>query len=324
MDTNPNGSSKTVSEAANAFLGLMDGNEEAQAQPTEPTEVIEDVVEQEEIQEDLHEDDEDSEAAEYQEPEEEPTPTYKVRIGKEEVEVPLDELLQGYSRQADYTKKTMELANARKSVEAEMAKVQEASRLRDQYAERLGVIEQMLNAQGEKAEDLAVLKETDPIGYAVKVAEQSEREKQLQAVRAERQRLAIQQNAEHQEKLKAHLANEAAKLREAIPEMADSDRADVVKREIREFAKSIGFSDEELAAVYDSRAVQTLYKAMQYDKLMKGKPGVTKKVTQAPKMLKAGTSTPEARDTEQTKKLRQQLRKSGNKADAAKLFERFI
>lgn len=319
MDTNPNGSAKTVSDAANAFLGLMGGDEEAKAQPEAPAEeVVEEIVEQTEIQEDL-----DEETEEYEEPEEEPTPTYRVKVGKEEVDVPLEELLKGYSRTADYTKKTQELAENRKAVEAERAKIQEASRLRDQYAERLSVIEQMLN-QTEKAEDLSVLKETDPIGYAVKVAEQAEREKQLAAVRAERQRLAQQQQSEQQERLQAHLASEAAKLREAIPEMSDEIKGDVVKREIRDFAKSIGFSDQELAAVYDSRAVLTLYKAMQYDKLMKGKPEVTKKVNQAPKMLKPGTSTPEARETDQVKKMRQQLRKSGNKNDAARLFERFL
>ena len=318
MDTNPSGSAKTVGQAADAFLGLMDG-EEAQAQPeAAPEELIQNTVEQVEIQEDLDDDTE-----EYEEPEEEPTPTYRVKVGKEEVEVPLDELLKGYSRTADYTKKTQEVAEVRKQVEAERQKIEEASRLRDQYAERLSVIEQMLN-QTEKAEDLSALKEVDPIGYAVKVAEQAEREKQLSAVRAERQRLAQQQQAEQSERLQAHLANEAAKLRETIPEMSDSTKAEVVKREIRDFAKSIGFSDQELAAVYDSRAVTTLYKAMQYDKLMKGKSDATKKVAQAPKMLKPGTSTPEARATEQDKKLRQQLRKSGKKDDAARLFERFL
>ena len=320
MDTNPSGSAKTVGEAANAFLGLMGGEEEAQAQPDAPAEeIIDEVVEQTEIQEEL-----DEETEEYEEePEEEPTPTYRVKVGKEEVDVPLEELLKGYSRTADYTKKTQELAENRKAVEAERAKIQEASRLRDTYAERLAVIEQMLN-QTEKAEDLSVLKETDPIGYAVKVAEQAEREKQLTAVRAERQRLAQQQQSEQSERLQAHLASEAAKLRDAIPEMSDEIKGETVKREIRDFAKSIGFSDQELAAVYDSRAVLTLYKAMQYDKLMKGKSEATKKVVQAPKMLKPGTSTPEARETEQVKKMRQQLRKSGNKNDAARLFERFL
>jgi hypothetical protein len=311
MDTNPNGSAKTVSQAADAFSGLM-GGEEAQAQP-EPQEVIEQAIEQSE--EDYSE--------KYEEPEEEPAPTYRVKVGKEEVDVPLDELLKGYSRTADYTKKTQELAENRKSVEAERQRIDEASRLRDQYAERLGVIEQMLS-QTDKAEDLSALKENDPIGYAVRVAEQSEREKQLTAVRAERQKLAQSQQAEQGERLKAHLATEAAKLREAIPELSDEVKGEVVKRDIRDFAKSIGFSDQELTQVYDSRAVLTLYKAMQYDKLVKGKTDATKKVSQAPRMLRPGTSTPEARETETIKKMQQQLKKSGKKGDAARLFERFI
>jgi hypothetical protein len=310
MDTNPNGSAKTVSQAADAFSGLM-GGEEAQAQP-EPQEVIEQAIEQSE-----------EDYSEYEEPEEEPAPTYRVKVGKEEVDVPLDELLKGYSRTADYTKKTQELAENRKSVEAERQRIDEASRLRDQYAERLGVIEQMLS-QTDKAEDLSALKENDPIGYAVRVAEQSEREKQLTAVRAERQKLAQSQQAEQGERLKAHLATEAAKLREAIPELSDEVKGEVVKRDIRDFAKSIGFSDQELTQVYDSRAVLTLYKAMQYDKLVKGKTDATKKVSQAPRMLRPGTSTPEARETETIKKMQQQLKKSGKKGDAARLFERFI
>lgn len=42
-----------------------------------------------------------------------PSPTYKVSIGGEEVEVTLDEALQGYQRQSDYTRKTQELATQR-------------------------------------------------------------------------------------------------------------------------------------------------------------------------------------------------------------------
>lgn len=315
MDTNPTGSAKTVSQAADAFSGLM-GGEEAQAQ-TEPREVIEQAIEQSDVEEDYQDTDE------YEEPEEEPATTYRVRVGKEEVDVPLDELLKGYSRTADYTKKTQEVAEARKMVESDRQRIQEASRLRDQYAERLGVIEQMLS-QTDKAEDLSALKENDPIGYAVRVAEQSEREKQLTAVRAERQKLAQSQQAEQGERLKAHLATEAAKLRDAIPDLSDDVKGEVVKRDIRDFAKSIGFSDQELTQVYDSRAVLTLYKAMQYDKLVKGKTDATKKVNQAPRMLRPGTSTPEARETENTKKMQQQLKKTGKKGDAARLFERFI
>jgi len=314
MDTNPQGSVKTVSDAANAFLGMMEP-EEAQAQPEVQEELETEAVEEAEYEDDVESEEEATE--------EEPTPTYKVRVGKEEVEVPLDELLKGYSRTADYTRKTQEIADQRKAVEAERAKIEEASKLRDTYAQRLGIIEQMLKQQ-DSGEDLASLKETDPIGYAVKVAEQAEREKQLSAVRAEQQRIAQQQQSEQQERLKSYLAQEAQKLAEAIPEMNDPARGQAIRTDIRNFAQKLGYSEQELSQVYDSRAVTALYKAMQYDKLMSGKGDATKKVQQAPKMLKPGTSTPEARQSQEVKQLRGRLKKSGKAKDAASLFERFL
>jgi hypothetical protein len=316
MDTNPQGSAKTVSEAANAFLGMMEP-EEAQAQPE-----VQEELESEAAENDEYEESEQSDDYAEEEQEEEPTPTYKVKVGKDEIDVPLDELLKGYSRTADYTRKTQEIAETRKVVEAERAKIDEAARLRDTYAQRLQVIEQMLNQ--DSGEDLATLKETDPIGYAVRVAEQSEREKQLNAVRAEQQRLAQQQQAEQGERLKAHLATEAQKLAEAIPELSDPAKGQAIRTDIRNYAQKLGFSDQELAQVYDSRAVTALYKAMQYDKLVSGKGGASKKVNSAPRMLKPGTSTPETRTSQEVKNMRGRLKKSGRAKDAAALFERFL
>jgi hypothetical protein len=315
MDTNPQGSAKTVSQAANAFLGMMEP-EEAQAQPRVQQELESDVVEDEYEADDSAEYD----ADEVQE--EEPTPTYRVKVGKDELDVPLDELLKGYSRTADYTRKTQEIAETRKAVEADRAKIEEAARLRDTYAQRLSVIEQMLNQ--DPGEDLATLKEHDPIGYAVKVAEQSEREKQLNAVRAEQQRLAQQQQAEQGERLKAHLATEAQKLAEAIPEISDPVKGQAIRTDIRNYAQKLGFSEQELAQVYDSRAVTALYKAMQYDKLVSNKGEASKKVNQAPRMLRPGTSAPETRTSQEVKNMRGRLKKSGRAKDAAALFERFL
>lgn len=308
-DTNPQGSVKTVSDAAEAFLGMLDpqepeGQPEEQAAESEESFETDEYAEQEESQE------------------EQEQPSYRVKVDNEEVEVTLDELLKGYSRTSDYTKKTQTLAEQRKAVEAERTKIEEAAKLRDQYAQRLGIIEQMLTSQPE--ENLAELKDTDPIGYAVKVAERAERDKQLAAVRAERQQLAQRQQAEQQERLHTHLAQEQERLKAAIPELADQVKGEVIRKEIRDFAKSIGFSDQELTQVYDHRAVMTLYKAMQYDKLQKSRPEATKKVAQAPRMMRPGTSTPEARETQESKKMREQLKRSGSKNDAARIFERLL
>lgn len=305
----------SVDQAAGAFLGLM-GGEDSQEQPdtaAENQEVVQDAKESQE--------ESDSDDVEYQEEVDE-KPRYKVKASGEEVEVTLDDLIKGYQREADYTKKTQTLAEQRKQVESERAVIEQAKQERDQYQQRLVAIENALRQAPQ--ENLEALKETDPIGYAVKVAEQTQRDKQLQAISAERQRIAHQQQAEQSQHLSQFLAVEANKLAEAIPEYADEQKSVQVKKDIRDYAKKIGWSDEELASVYDSRAVLTLYRAMQYEKLMSNKAGVTKKVAEAPKMLKAGVSRQGDANSEQTKKAQAQLRKTGRVADAANVFERFL
>jgi hypothetical protein len=324
-NTNPKGS-VSVNEAASAFLSLMDSpTEEAQAQP----EVDQQEQESEEVEysaEESSEDytDENAEETEYQEEETQEPQRFKVKVDNEEIEVTLEELQQGYSRTKDYTKKTQALAETRKAVEAEKSKIEEAKQLRDQYAQRLEVIEKVLGQQATDDVNLVELRENDPIGYAIKVAERAEQEKQLQAVRAEKQRIAQQQEAERQQSLQSHLQQEAVKLKEMIPEFRDEAKAEIARKDIRSYAKSVGFSDEELSQVYDSRAVKTLYNAMMYEKLMKGKSVATKKVQDAPRVLKAGNGGQVNAEDNATKKQIQRLKQTGKKSDAAKLFEKFI
>lgn len=309
--------SLSVDQAAGALLGLM-GGEDSQEQPDIAQEA-EEVTQ--EAQSDEEQSEYDGDVEEQEEVQEQPR--YKVKASGEEIEVTLDDLIKGYQREADYTKKTQTLAEQRKQVEAERQVIEQAKLQRDQYQERLAMIESALRTHAPQ-ENLEALKETDPIGYAVKVAEQTQREKQLQAVQLERARIAQQQQAEQSQSLNSHLAVEAQKLAEAIPEYADEQKSVQVKKDIREYAKKIGWSDEELASVYDSRAVLTLYRAMQYEKLMGNKAGVTKKVNEAPKMLKPGVSRQTDVNAEQTKKAINQLKRTGNVRDAANAFERFI
>jgi hypothetical protein len=312
-DTNPQGSAKTVDQAAAQIFGMLD--------PQQPEGQVEEQAVEETV-EYAETEPEEMEATEEVVEEEEP-PRYRVKVDNEEMEVTLDELLKGYSRTSDYTKKTQTLAEQRKAVEAERTRIEEAAKLRDQYAQRLQLVEQMLTSQPE--ENLAELKETDPIGYAVKVAERAERDKQLAAIRQERQVLALKQQAEQQERLRNYVTSEADKLKSVIPEMADEAKGAVIRKEIKDFAKSIGFSEQELAQVYDHRAVVTLYNAMQWQKLQQQKVSTSKKVAEAPKMLKPGTTGKQSTaEQDAVKKLQQRLAKTGDRRDAARLFEKFL
>ena len=318
QSTTPEGNAElNVGSAADAIMGLM-GTEEGseKEQPEAQLEANDSEAESEESY-----DESEVEQDEGEEEAEEP-PKYRVKAAGEEKEVTLDELIKSYQLGTDYTKKSQAVAEERKAVEAERQRIEEARYLRDQYAERLQVIEQMLNQQPE-TENLDYLKETDPIGYAVKVAELSQREKQLAQVQAERQRIAMQQDQERQEQLGHVIQAEARKLAEAIPEYADPQKGEVARRELREFGQKLGFSEQELSGVYDSRQVLTLWKAMQYDKLQSAKPGITKKVNEAPKVMKSGVS--QTRDaSDEMKKLKARAKQTGRVADAAKAFERFL
>ena len=320
-NTNPQGSvDNSVSGAANAFMSFLEPQaEEAKAQPEPSAEQSEEYSDASQFEEQ----DVSAEEAESQEEEVEELPKYRVKVSGEEVEVSLDELLNGYSRTADYQKKTQSLAEQRKAVEADRVKIDEAAKTRETYAQRLQVIEQLLQQQ-DQGQDLASLKSEDPIAYAVAMAEKMERDKQLQAVQMERQRVQQEQQSHQQAQLQKHIQAEQAKLVEAIPEFKDDVKAEVIRRDIRNYAKAQGFSDQELSQVYDSRAVLALYKAAQYDKLMANKGVTSKKVANAPKTIRPGTSNPQSSENETTKKDRAALRQSGNKKDAVRLFERFL
>lgn len=316
-NTNPSGSENlTVNQAAATLLGMMEPDE-----PTEEVQAPAEPEEQEEVQAESEGESESVEDDDVEEAPEQPKRKYKVKAAGEEIEVDEDELIKGYQRSKDYTKKSQEVAEQRKAIEAERVKLSQIEQERKAYAQRLQAIDQILVKQTQ-GENLESLKETDPIGYAVKVAERTEKEKQLSVIRAEQQRIAQVQQAEHQQKLQAHLQSEAQKLVDVIPEFG-TEKGQELKREIKDYALNIGYSEQDLANLYDHRAVLALYKAMKFEKLQQAKPDAMKRVQEAPKVLKAGTSTPPTK-SDADKKAMQRLRDSGKVRDAANVFERFL
>jgi hypothetical protein len=319
--TNPSGSESTgtVQEAANSFLSLMDAAEapkgQAEAQTEQPEEELQ-------VSEGSDEDWQDEEPEQESESEPDDEPTYSVKVAGEEKELTLTELKTLAQQGADYTKKTQQVAEQRKALEAESVAIDQARQLRDAYAERLQAMEQLLSSP-EQSENLEYLKESDPIGYAVRVAELSQQKEQLQAIQAERYRIAEQQQAEQQHALQGYIAQQAARLSEVLPEYSDPVKGEALRSELRTFAKDIGFTDQELSMVRDSRQVLALHKAMLYDKLQKSKPDVNKRVNEATKTIKSGNSVKPV-TSDQVKKQQAQLKNSGKVRDAAKLFESFL
>jgi hypothetical protein len=318
-DTNPQGSDTqsngTINEAQNAFLGLMGSDEapeegQADEQPEQENEQVE-------TQQGEQDDDGSEESVSDQDEQ-----RFSVKVAGEDKELTLTELKSLAQQGADYTKKTQQVAEQRKAVEAEQQAIEEAKYMRDAYAERLQAMEQLLNAQ-QPQEDLDYLKESDPIGYAVRVAEMSQNKEKLYAIQAERNRIAELQQAEQQQGMQQYLSQQAAVLSESLPEYSDPVKGEALRSDLRTFAKNLGFSDQELSAVRDARHVMALYKAMQYDKLQQSKPQLNKRVSEPPKTIKSGNSNT-AVNTDQHKKAMAQLQKTGKIRDAVSAFENFI
>ena len=186
----------------------------------------------------------------------------------------------------DYTKKSQALAAQSKVVQAHANKIQESMQLRDEYAQKLGQIEHLLNEEDSSEEDLAYMKENDPVGYAVQIASKTENARKLDVLRQEQGRVMQLQQRDRQQQLSNVVAHEQQKLSELIPEFSDKVKGEQVKKDIRSYGNSMGFTDQEMSQVYDSRHVSMLHKAMKYDKLMKGKGKTKKQVSSAPRMVK--------------------------------------
>ena len=327
----------TVTDAASAIEGMLSAPEDStQEQPEvveEQTEEVEEVEEteeetepevEEEVEAEAEEEVEAEEESEVEEPEVvEEEQTFTIKAAGEEKEVTLDELKKSYQLGSDYTKKTQEVAEQRKVIEQEAKAIIEARKVRDDYSSKLQAIEQFLNGQNDNPAELVAMKENDPVGYAVKVAEMTEKKEQLQTIQAERARLAQEQQTESQAQMQKFVEQEQIKLAESLPEFSDKTKGEQVRNDIRSYGKKMGFTDEELSQVYDSRHVLVLHKAAQYDKLMAGKAGVKKKVAKAPKTVKSGAKVKQ-NVTDIQKKQMKRLQQTGSARDAAAIFENFI
>ena len=205
---------------------------------------------------------------------------FDITVNGKQQRVSLDELKEGYSKGSDYTKKTMELGEQRRSLDSELDAIskdkQAVKQMREEYAQKLQVVEQ--NLQTDENIDWVTLAQTDPTDYAVKKAEY-DRKKELQLqVQQEKQKLAQEQRKEQERIYQNHIENERGKLIEVMPIFGDQKKAPKLMKDISEFAMKQGYTEQEVSMVVDHRAVRTLHDAMKYNQLLEKKNLQGKKV----------------------------------------------
>lgn len=242
-----------------------------------------------------------------------PTQRYRVKVDGEELEVTEAELLSGYQRDADYRRKTQEVAEHRKQVEAEKAAIEQ---VKHQYVLGLHALQQQMQAQlppRPTEQDF----DDDPIG-AVKAerAFQAHLER-LRAVQGEQQRMTAQQEAEQEQHFVQVLMQEEQKLLQLVPEWKDEKLATAEKAKVREFLESAGYSRDEIVQALDARAVAISRDAMRYRNIIKKQAELQ---SQPVKTVAPGASR-QPRVTSEVAKSFNRLQTSGRPDDAAALIK---
>jgi len=319
----------TVADAASALDQMMlpidevsgeqQTDDKARLTEEETPEVAASDVEELEVQDDESNDEtteEQSELEEETEEEEKPAEVYTVKVDGKEIEVTLDELQKGYSRTQDYTRKTQQIAETRKAVEAEAAAIRAE---REQYAQLLGALKQQLES-AEAPVDLDRLYNEDPIEWVRQRELLRDKQEKLAAIQSEQARLSQLTEQQRAKEFQAHLATQQEALIQAVPEWKDPKKAQAEKALLVEFGKKIGFSDEELKNVYDHRAVIALRKAALYDQMMSKRGQIKPVVNNGPRPAKPSAAGRVSQTTEATR-AKQRLAKTGRVNDAVSAIE---
>lgn len=240
-----------------------------------------------------------------------------VKLNGKEEQVSLREALNGYQRTADYTRKSMALAEERRGFEAE----KEAIKLeRQQYAQLLPVLIEQIKASMEQEPDWQKLIDDDPVEYVRQERLWREKKERLAAAEDEQRRLAEIQAEEQRAALVRDINRHKQALLEKMPEWRNPDKWNAVREKLYAAGERLGFTVDEIRRTYDHRALMALYKAMRYDELMAKRPVPQK--PNSPKPVKPGAAKPQTeRKASDITRAKQRLARTGRVRDAATIFE---
>lgn len=317
----------TVNQAAQSFASMLDSQEGvdtgAEAQPEEEqSESESEEVEGAEPQDEALESSEEVEGNEEESEEEAPRDEkFIVKVDGKEIEVPKEELIRGYQREADYTRKTQKLAEERKIVESEFQQVRAE---REYTSQLIGQLQNKLQEYEPPEPDWNRLEVEDPTEYARQWTSHQRRQQQKYAIQAEELRIAQLQNADAQKHIHATLAAETARLKEKIPEWNSPEKAKAEGKALLEYGQILGFSEQELNTITDSRALLALHKAWKYDQMMSKRPEFQAKIKKAPRMVTPGSAGNVSSKSSDLNNAKKRLAQTGSVRDAASLFEKFI
>lgn len=252
---------------------------------------------------------------------------YEVKVNGETIKVSLDELQSGYAKDSDYRQKTSKLSEERKSLEEERQKILDemnvANQKKSEYVKRLEEVVSKLKPPSISDSELERLFEEDPTEYVKAQAMVTrERERQMK-LKSELEKEKQDQAVDYQNKMKVVLQNEQKKLIEKIPALADPNKAEKIRIDIKTFLTSQGYSESELVNLTDHRTVLVAYNAMQLDNLKKAKLD-GKKVKRVPRVTASGSQTISSESSSAIQKAMASQSKTPTKGNDRKTKDAFL
>lgn len=300
------------------FEGLLaseeEGDEAEESEIEAPDEGQAEIDDDAEVEADDEADTEDDAADEDDEAEEDDAdpddpPALEVDFDGETVRITAEEAKAGILRQADYTRKTMALAEERKALEADRQQTEQW------FQQQLAAVQQFQ----EPEPDWAKMREEDPIGYIQKRDEWAEKQ-------AKRQQMQQQTEAQRRAAYQQQMQEGQARLMDALPSWRDDT---VRKKESAEITEGLisnyGFAPEELVGLADHRLVLLARDAIKGRQAAKSTDIARKKVADKPKVQKPGSSTGKGNPARTAAaQLRKRAQQTQSPDDWAKAFETLV
>lgn len=298
----------TMQEALTKMKALRTPTEpEGQPEAVEAVDVSEEapVDEVEAIEAEATETEEEAAPLEAEEENEEP-----IYLDLDGEEVDLNDIRKwkkGFMQEADYTRKTMALAEDRKGLNT--LKDKQQAQL-DDFQSHIDILADMTGAEF-KDVDWDELRDLDTSEYLKLKEKQAGRQGTLDAAKAKRQELLDGQRSE--------LTNtERKKLMDAMPHWSDSAKQEADMVLLQTYLKDKGWNDSEFNDIVNHKHVLALIDAANFHARKSKAPAATKQVRKAPVIVKGKRATA-TNLNKQIQDAQAKLKQTGNMRDALAL-----
>ncbi|AYM57316.1 hypothetical protein [Agrobacterium fabrum] len=299
---NPEGTALNINEAADLISQTLDVSEDSfDEQPDENVELPEV-----------------DEAIEAPETEETPEEQFFDIDGKQ---ISLGEIRSSYMRQADYTKKTQEIAEQRKFYQENQRDV---NSLRSEALAGIEALKQQVSIEFRQMEypDFDWLAENDPAEYVRQKAQWEKREYAVRQIYEAETALKQKAAAYEEEQRQIAIQESSNRFFEKYPDLKDKNKADEVFSDITGMLLDTGFNEQEIKSIADFRIIDILYRVVKAEKAQKAIPQVVEKIAKKPVISAKENSRKTAADYD--RQTYEKFNQSRSVADAAALIKNLL